>query len=228
LDNAFDLKAGQAMNIGMPLVDTDARPEAAEILKAVAVALFAERGVDGVTVRQIAEAAGQKNHAAVGYHFGSKEALVRAVVVHGAKLIDALRNQMLNELEARGGPTTLVEITRVLVRSSLVPSDPPWSECYNRFIVMLQLTNYRLFMDALEDRWNSGYLRCQNHIRRLLADIPSRQVNRRLVLMGGAMAGIIAAREREVADASRDHPMWKNERTIDGIASALASILQSD
>lgn len=216
------------MNIGMPLNDTDTGPEAEENLKAVAVALFAERGVDGVTVRQIAKAAGQKNHAAVGYHFGSKVALVHAVVVHGAKLIDELRNRMLNEMEAHGGPTTLVEITGVLVRSALVPSNPPWSDCYNRFIVMLQLTNYRLFMDALEGRWNSGYLRCQNHIRKLLADIPSRQVNRRLVLMGGAMAGIIAARERELADTSRDHPMWKSERTVESIASALAAILLAE
>ena len=227
MDNAFDLKAGQVMNIDMPLDDTDSGPEAAENLKAVAVALFAERGVDGVTLRQIADAAGQKNHATVGYHFGSKEALVRAVVVHGAKLIDELRNQMLNEMEAHGGPTALDEITAVLVRSSLVPSNPPWSDCYNRFIVMLQLTNYPLFMDALEGRWNSGYLRCQNHIRALLADIPFRQVNRRLVLMGGAMAGIIAAREREIADASRDHPMWKSERTIESIAGALAAILMT-
>ncbi len=216
------------MNNGMSFDDADTGLEAAENLKAVAVALFAERGVDGVTVRQIAEAAGQKNHAAVGYHFGSKEALVRAVVVHGAKLIDELRNRMLNEIEAYGGPSTLIEITGVLVRSSLVPSNPPWSDCYNRFIVMLQLTNYRLFMDALEGRWNSGYLRCQSHIRKLLADIPSRQVNRRLVLMGGAMAGIIAARERELADGSRDHPMWRSERTIESISSALAAILMAD
>ena len=56
---------------------TPPRSEAAEQLKAVALKLFAERGVDGVTVRQIAEAAGQKNHAAVTYHFGTKDALVR-------------------------------------------------------------------------------------------------------------------------------------------------------
>jgi hypothetical protein len=148
--------------------------------------------------------------------------------VHGARLIDDLRNQMLNELEARGGPTKLLEVTRVLVHSSLVPSKPPWSDCYNRFIVMLQLTNYHLFMEALEGRWNSGYLRCQNHIRKLLVDVPPRQANRRLVLMGGAMAGIISARERELADTSRDHPMWKSERTIESIAGALAAILLAD
>ena len=222
------MEQGQVINRVMSQTHTDTGPEAAETLKAVAVALFAERGVDGVSMRQIAEAAGQKNHGAVGYHFGSKEALVRAIVVHGARLIDDLRNQMLNELEARGGPTKLLEVTRVLVHSSLVPSKPPWSDCYNRFIVMLQLTNYRLFMEALEGRWNSGYLRCQNHIRKLLVNVPPRQANRRLVLMGGAMAGIISARERELADTSRDHPMWKSERTIESIAGALAAILLAD
>ena len=39
------------------------RTEAAEHLKAVALKLFAERGIDGVTVRQIAEAR-QSQHAA--------------------------------------------------------------------------------------------------------------------------------------------------------------------
>ena len=73
------------------------RTEAAEHLKAVALKLFAERGIDGVTVRQIAEAAGQKNHAAVGYYFGSKEDLVRELIVDGARLIDDQRNRWLDE-----------------------------------------------------------------------------------------------------------------------------------
>ena len=207
---------------------SDTLPEASERLKAVALTLFAERGVDGVTVRQIAEAAGQKNHAAVGYHFGSKEALVRAIVVHGARLIDDLRNRMLDRLEARGGPASVLDVTDVLVRSSLVPENPPWSACYNRFVVMVELTNHALFMDALEGKWNSGYLRCQDHVRRLLADVPTRQVNQRLVFMGAAMAGIISGRERELADTTRDHPMWKSDRTLDRIARALAAILTAD
>src|SRR6476619_1707777 len=41
--------------------------------------LFAERGIDGVSLRQIGAAAGNGNNSAVQYHFGSKERLLRAV-----------------------------------------------------------------------------------------------------------------------------------------------------
>jgi len=42
-----------------------------------AEALFARGGIDGVSLRQIAARAGQKNHHAVQSHFNSREGLVR-------------------------------------------------------------------------------------------------------------------------------------------------------
>ena len=53
--------------------------DSADKIKRIARQLFAERGVDGVTVRDIAEASGQKNHAAVAYYFGSKDALLVSI-----------------------------------------------------------------------------------------------------------------------------------------------------
>lgn len=41
--------------------------------------LFAERGLSGVTVRQINEAAGQRNTSAIYYHFGNKSKLIEAI-----------------------------------------------------------------------------------------------------------------------------------------------------
>ncbi|MCW1381919.1 TetR/AcrR family transcriptional regulator [Novosphingobium sp. KCTC 2891] len=202
------------------------RADPAEMLKEAALRLFAEHGIDGVTVRQIAEGAGQKNHAAVGYHFGSKEALVRAVIVHGARLIDDLRNRMLDDLEARSGPARLFDVTDLLVRSSLLPSDPPWSDCYNRFVVMIQLSNRRLFMDAVDGQWNSGYQRCLDHARRLMADVAPTLVNQRLLFMGAALGGILSARESELADTSRPHPTWTDPATLARVAQALAAILE--
>lgn len=208
--------------------DFETRSPAAEQIKSVALKLFAEHGVDAVTVRQIAEAAGQKNHAAVGYYFGSKEDLVRAVVAHGARLIDDMRNQMLDSIEAQGGPKSIFEITDCLVRSSLPPASPPWSECYNRFVVVLRLANRQLFMDALEGRWNSGYQRCLDHIRRLLPQgLPRRIVSQRLVFLTAMLGGTLSARESELADQSRAHSTWTDPATIKHLAQSLASMLEA-
>jgi AcrR family transcriptional regulator len=46
----------------------------------VAERLFAERGLDGVSLRQIATEAGTSNNSAVRYHFGSKDALIATII----------------------------------------------------------------------------------------------------------------------------------------------------
>lgn len=66
-----------------------------ELILAAAERLFAEHGVLAVSNRQVSEAAGQGNNAAVGYHFGTKADLVRAIVRKHAGQIDRLRVQML-------------------------------------------------------------------------------------------------------------------------------------
>src|ERR1700737_3587999 len=84
-------------------------------IKAAAQMLFARRGVDGVTVQEIVTAAGQRNNAALHYHFGSKEELIRQMVVGGAAVLDQRRREMLDEIEARGGPKSIREVMLVLM-----------------------------------------------------------------------------------------------------------------
>lgn len=204
------------------------RSEAAEHLKSVALRLFAQKGVDGVTVRQIAEAAGQKNHAAVGYYFGSKEELVRAVIVDGARRIDDQRNAWLDAVEAKGGPKSVREVVEGLVRTSIDHDPPEGGECYNRFVVGLALAHRQTFMDALEGRWNSGYQRCFDHIRRLMPEVPVRDMNQRLLFMGSALGSILAAREGELADRSRPHPTWSADATLTRIARSLTAMVELD
>ena len=50
-----------------------------ELILTAAEQLFAEHGVVAVSNRQVSEAAGQGNNTAVGYHFGTKADLVRAI-----------------------------------------------------------------------------------------------------------------------------------------------------
>src|SRR3954466_6966235 len=71
-----------------------------ERLIATAEELFAERGIEGVSLREINAAAGQKNSTALQYHFGDRYGLLRAVLrKHGAG-IDAERHAMLDGYDA--------------------------------------------------------------------------------------------------------------------------------
>ena len=202
------------------------RSDAAEYLKLVAQRLFAERGVDGVTVREIAEAAGQKNHAAVGYHFGSKENLVRELVVDGAALIDERRNRLLDALEAGGGPSSVAQVVDALIYPSVGLADDGMQEdSYTRFIVMLAMTHRELFMDALQNRWNSGYQRCLEHLRRLMPDMPDVVKNQRFVFLGSYLGGVLAMREAALTDSGRKHPTWSSQQTLAHFAATVTALL---
>uniref|UniRef100_UPI0010418D0F TetR/AcrR family transcriptional regulator n=1 Tax=Actinomadura fibrosa TaxID=111802 RepID=UPI0010418D0F len=41
--------------------------------------LYAERGIDGVSLREIVQAAGARNATAVQYHFGDRGGVIRAI-----------------------------------------------------------------------------------------------------------------------------------------------------
>ena len=63
--------------------------------------LFAERGVDAVSLNEITREAGQKNKSALSYHFGSKEILLQAIIEKHEVSILAQRNAYLDDLEQR-------------------------------------------------------------------------------------------------------------------------------
>lgn len=83
-------------------------------LIAVAERLFAERGVDGITLAEIGAQAGQRNATVCQYHFGSKEGLLQAVIDKHAPGIDARRAELLDELE-REGHYGLRDVARALL-----------------------------------------------------------------------------------------------------------------
>ncbi len=78
--------------------------------------LFAEHGIDGVSLRQIADAAGQNNKFAVQYHFGGKPSLLKAIVAYRLPRIDAMRGSLLHELMAADPDPDARALLEVLVR----------------------------------------------------------------------------------------------------------------
>lgn len=97
-------------------VDSDGIGETKRQLLDAAEDVIAEHGVAGASLRAITKRA-RANLAAVNYHFGSKLALVRALVARRLRPVNAERLRLLDAAEARAGddPPALVDLVRAFV-----------------------------------------------------------------------------------------------------------------
>lgn len=64
--------------------------------------LMAERGIDTVSLREIARESGARNVLAVQYHFGDRSGVVGAIIDKHEPAIEARRHALLDEYEADG------------------------------------------------------------------------------------------------------------------------------
>jgi AcrR family transcriptional regulator len=88
---------------------------ATEELVETAERLFGRYGIDSVSLRQIAAAAGYGNHYTVQYHFGTKENLVRAIFTWRIPELERRRGALLVEATAAGRLHDPRALTRVLL-----------------------------------------------------------------------------------------------------------------
>lgn len=77
-------------------------PAGRDDLIAAAEVLYAERGIDGVSLREINAAAGARNASAVQYHFGDRQGLLRAILAKHRPAVEASRHQLLDRCDASG------------------------------------------------------------------------------------------------------------------------------
>jgi AcrR family transcriptional regulator len=194
-------------------------------IKAAAQMLFAQRGVDGVTVQEIVNAAGQRNNAALHYHFGSKEELIRQMVVDGAAVLDGRRREMLDEMKARGGPVTIRDVMLVLVMPVIeLGEDERWRG-YIRFASNLQASDPQTLRAALNHRWNSGYIECFEYLKKMLP-LPAAIVEQRLSIFMIYANAILSAHEAALEKRhARSSRLWGQPFTIENILDTLEAAL---
>jgi len=185
--------SGAGTRVGPWAVPRDASDTRARLL-AEAERLFAVRGIDGATTREITEAAGQRNASALTYHFGTREQVLAEILrAHGDPL-DAHRGRLLAEpAEERS--------TRELVAALLVPYasclHTPSGRAYVRIVAQLvdRLPVWRIQDDAGTP-----------HLGRILAVLTARvaadpaQARERLVAVILLMTAAVAVRARRIDD----------------------------
>jgi AcrR family transcriptional regulator len=102
--------------------------------------LFAERGVHGVSLREIGLAAGQRNNNVIPYHFGDRAGLVAAIYAFRSEVLDCRRFELLDELARSGKPDDAHTLLTILLR----PHAESVDDDDNQFLGFLT----RLILDA--------------------------------------------------------------------------------
>ncbi|MGN9837066.1 TetR/AcrR family transcriptional regulator [Nonomuraea sp. H19] len=183
--------------------------------------LFAEHGVYAVSNRQVSEAAGQGNNAAVGYHFGTKADLARAIVRKHAEPVERARERMLAEI---GDSTDVRDLVACVIRPSTehlaALGNPTW---YARFAAQV-LTDPTLRGIMIDEALNSPTLReIIDRLNRGLPELPPEVRTERSHMASQLMLHMCAERERALADGlPTPRSSWHDVAT--GLIDAIVGI----
>lgn len=197
--------------------------------------LFSIHGIDGVSVRDIVKEAGAKNGASLHYYFRTKDELVRELVVDAAMRSDRARNAQLNALEAEGGPRSVADIVRLIIEVETIGTSDleqnkelPIGFGHMRFVVAMQFNHRRMFLSTIGKRWNTSYMRCIEHIKRLLPHSPPDILQQRLVYMFLFLNISMAAREMAFVENPSGGKLWGNPNALENLVGTIASGLEAN
>ncbi len=180
--------------------------------------LVAERGM-GVSLREIATYAGQRNNSAVIYHFGNHDGLIRATLERRMVELDARRGVVIAELNSRE-QVTIEEVLTALVEPALTLPYRSGATHYARFVE--QIRTHPAIAQAVprSELWPAtmGLARL---IAEFIPEVTRREKSRRINLMSTTMFALMADYERRgECRSSRER-----ERTCRELVSILAAIV---
>ena len=184
--------------------------------------LFAEHGVYAVSNRAIAEAADQGNNAVVGYHFGTKADLVRALIRRHSAAVDQRREAMVAGLGADPGVRDWVGCLVFPAAEHLGElGAPTW---YARFGAQI-MTDPALRPVLLAESFASPALTAVlEGLRSCLPALPQRVQRERADLCRLLLVHHLAERERTLAYEADTAPAAAWSRTATGLVDAVVGI----
>jgi AcrR family transcriptional regulator len=157
--------------------------------------LFAVRGIDAVTLREIQLAAGQSNTSVIGYHFESREGLVRALIEYRHAEMNSDRESMLTQMRQNGTEADPRAVVWLMVRP-LVNSIRR-GEMFASFLARLSedpQARTLYWPDHIDDIWSSDQM--ERLVVSALQDLPERIRRGRTYQLYNSVLNLLGDRAR--------------------------------
>jgi AcrR family transcriptional regulator len=186
--------------------------------------LFADSGFAATSLRDITSEA-EVNLASVNYHFGSKEALLGAILERRLRPINDQRIALLDELESRAGaPGPALDD---IVAAFVGPPFHSWAQAGNGGSKFLKLIGQ--FHSQANEEIRAAFLRQFEQVlarftaafERALPDLNPTEVTTRVLFIVGAMAHAMTWGEQPAARTP--HEPCHSDKLLDSLISFAAA-----
>jgi AcrR family transcriptional regulator len=206
-----------------------ARSDAAETrlaLIAAAERLFAEQGLQRTSLRQINQEAGQRNESAVHYHFGSREAVIAAILDLRTKPVNEDRLQMLEAARAAAGgaPLSSLALAEIFVLPlARAIAAAPGGNHYVRFLTQLHLdhTTWKRFSRGTHD---TALVQGLAELARSKPYLPRSVLNQRFMAATGVLNQMLAVVEAVMQTKRRREALLEADVRVANIIDLLVAI----
>jgi AcrR family transcriptional regulator len=201
--------------------------ETSDRIKLAAQRLFAQKGLEGVTVRDIVAAADLKNPGSLNYYFRSKDELIRQVIAEAMGEANAMWGARLAEVDAAGGPTSLRDIVSALVVWPLSARTDGGANHTARFLAMVLQTRGQMLRSLTRELKYDEYDRALTHMRTFLEDLPREVVDQRLVFFFWSLTGFLSAYEASRNSDSPENSIWNATDAFANFTDSMVGLLRA-
>jgi AcrR family transcriptional regulator len=184
--------------------------------------LLDQHGIDGVSARAIAAAAGHRNNAAVNYHFGDRDNLVQTVLERRAFDLDVRRNALLDELETAGTVEPHAALTALLVPLVELLDD----DAGRRYLrVLNQAANHPGFYERATLNFTPSLARGAAHLTPLVAHLAAALRPHRARLGLGLALFALAEQARLIDTDPPPRPLLPNDEFLTDLITTTIAYL---
>lgn len=195
-----------------------------EKLLDAAARLFAERGIDNVSIAEIVRAAGQRNASAVHYHFGSRQEVLRALLARHVPAIAERRAELMAKAEE--APADDVRAAaEAIVRPVSEFAQRGWRErAYLRIGTQLAPWLSNQSSELADLMAETEGFKAWDLLRTRCSAVPDDLWEERRQICIAFVAGAAADRARQLDDGT-EHPVLSDEHFVDNLVAMLVGAM---
>lgn len=162
----------------------------------VAERLFAEKGIDAVSLNSIARCANQLNGSVMQYHFGSKIGLIQAILERRMEGLNTRRNELIAHIDTSDRLIALRQIAEAMVLPFAEHLSVEGGSSYLRFVAQVTFNSEKSVFEMARGKHDSAVRKIAELVREILSEMKPEIVRHRLAIVTNLVLFSIGEREK--------------------------------